>query len=87
MKYYRIYYIDGHGDMIILGFLKSYRAQDALDRFFYENPCFANIPRVKICAIEVAKEENRLFHDGVTRTVLIGIPAEEREDFAKADFL
>lgn len=87
MKHYRIYYIDGHGDMIILGFLKSYRSHDALDRFFYENPHYANIPRIKICAIEVAKEENRIFHDGVTRTVLVGIPAEEREDFSTADLL
>lgn len=80
MNRYRVYYLDGHGETVIIGRPKGYTAADALNAFFRENPHFANLPHVKVVCEIISKQENRVFHDGVTRTVEIRVPPEERED-------
>lgn len=80
MNVYRVYYLDCHGDAVILGRPKGFQAADALNAFFRENPFYANLPHVKIVCEIISKQENREFPDGVTRPVEIRVPPEERED-------
>lgn len=80
MNIYRVYFIDGHGETVCLGFPLAYRAEDALNVFFRDYPFYANLPEVTIYCELFAKRETRVFPDNLSRVVYIMVPPEEITD-------